>query len=106
MSRWLDMLRHLYNYFLADRFDWWEMNRCPVNACPLVASIAEPREQPTYYSQKRSLVQLKTERPWYKEIYSQVLQDMVKRVDLAFERFIKGDSSVDTPRSKDTGLSS
>ncbi|MFN4194804.1 MAG: helix-turn-helix domain-containing protein, partial [Thermosynechococcus sp.] len=55
ISRWLDRLRKLYNDFLADRFDWWEMNRCPVNACPLVASIAEPREQPTYYSQKRSL---------------------------------------------------
>ena len=78
---------------LADRFDWWEMNRCPVNACPLVASIAEPREQPNYYGQKRSLVLLKGERPWYKEIHSQVLQDMVKRVNLAFERFIKGDSS-------------
>jgi putative transposase len=93
MSRWLDMLRHQYNWLLADRFDWWEMNRCPVNACPLVASIAEPREQPNYYSQKRSLVPLKGERPWYKEIHSQVLQDMVKRVNLAFERFIKGDSS-------------
>ncbi|MEN9252815.1 MAG: transposase, partial [Thermostichales cyanobacterium BF3_bins_165] len=93
ISRWLDMLQHQYNQLLADRFDWWEMNRCPVNACPLVASIAEPREQPNYYSQKRSLVPLKGERPWYNEIHSQVLQDMVKRVNLAFERFIKGDSS-------------
>jgi len=93
MSRWLDMLRHLYNWLLADRFDWWEMNPCPVNACPLVASIAEPREQPNYYSQKRSLVPLKAERPWYKDVYSQVLQDMVKRVNLAFERFVKGDNS-------------
>ena len=93
MSRWLDMLRYQYNWLLADRFDWWEMNRCPVKACALVASIAEPREQPNYYSQSRSLVPLKGERPWYKEIHSQVLQDMVKRVNLAFERFIKGDRS-------------
>ncbi|OAB59179.1 transposase [Phormidium willei BDU 130791] len=93
MSRWLDMLRHQYNWLLADRFDGWEMNRCPVNACPLVASIAEQREQPDYYGQKRSLVPLKGERPWYKKIHSQVLQDMVKRVNLAFKRFIKGDSS-------------
>ena len=93
MNRWLDMLRCQYNWMLADRFDWWEMSRCPVNACPLVVSVAEPREQPNYYSQKRSLVPLKGERPWYKEIHSQVLQDMVGRVNLAFERFIKGDSS-------------
>lgn len=53
MSRWLDMLRHQYNYLLANRFDWWESNRCPINACPLLSSIVEPREQPTYYGQKR-----------------------------------------------------
>lgn len=93
MSRWLNLLRWQYNWLLADRFDWWEMNRTPVNACPLVASIAEPREQPEYYAQKRRLVQLKRERPWYKEVHSQVLQDMVKRVKLAFDRFIKGDSN-------------
>jgi len=93
MSRWLDMLRSQYNWLLTDRFDWWEMNRTCVNACPLVASIAEPREQPEYYAQKRRLVQLKRERPWYKEVHSQVLQDMVKRVKLAFDRFIKGDSN-------------
>ncbi len=93
MSKWLDMLRHQYNYLLADRFDWWEINRCPINACPLVCSIAEPSEQPEYYGQKRSLVSLKAERDWYKDIHADVLQDMVKRVDLALARFIKGDSN-------------
>jgi putative transposase len=92
MERWLDMLRHAYNWMLADRFNWYEMNRCSINACPLVCSIAQPREQPEYYRQKRSLVALKTEREWYKDIHADVLQDMVKRVDLTFTRFIKGDS--------------
>jgi len=93
MTRWLDMMRHQYNYLLADRFDWWESNRCSINACPLVSSIAEPREQPTYYSQKRSLVQLKEERLWYKEVHAHVLQDVVKQVDLAFQRWLKGDGN-------------
>jgi len=93
MSRWLELLRRQYNYLLADRFDWWEMNRCPVNACPLVCSIAEPREQPEYYGQKRSLVRLKQEREWYADIHADVLHDMVKRVDLAFARFVKGDKN-------------
>ncbi|AFY67399.1 transposase IS891/IS1136/IS1341 family [Geitlerinema sp. PCC 7407] len=93
MDKWLDMLRCQHNYLLADRFDWWEMNRCPVNACPLVCSIAEPRKKPEYYSQKRSLVSLKQEREWYSDIHADVLQDMVKRVDLAFARFIKGDKN-------------
>jgi len=93
MERWLDMLRCQYNWLLADRFDWWQNNRCPINACPLVCSIAEPREQPEYYGQKRSLVTLKVDREWYQDIHADVLQDMVKRVNLAFSRFIKGDSN-------------
>lgn len=93
MDKWLDMLRCQYNWLLSDRFDWWDMNRTPIDACPLVCSIAEPRVQPEYYGQKRSLVLLKQERDWYGDIHADVLQDMVKRVDLAFSRFIKGDSN-------------
>lgn len=93
LTRWLDMLRHQYNWMLAERFDWYEQNRSPVNACPLVCQLPELKDQPDYYSQKRALVPLKADRPWYKDIYSQVLQDMVKRVKLAFDRHIKGDSN-------------
>ncbi len=39
------------------------------------SSIAQPKERPEYYGQKRSLVPLKKEREWYSEIHSQVLQD-------------------------------
>lgn len=85
------MCRHQYNYLLADRFDWYERNRTSVNACPLVCYLPDLREKPDYYSQKRSLVQLKKDRPWYGEIQSQVLQDCVKRVELAFQRYLKGD---------------
>ncbi len=93
LTRWLDMLRCQYNYLLAARFDWWESNRCPINACSLVQRPYRLREKPDYFSQKRSLVGLKADRPWYKDVQSQVLQDMVKRVDLAFQRFIKGDNN-------------
>ncbi|EKQ70310.1 transposase [Leptolyngbyaceae cyanobacterium JSC-12] len=93
MSRWLDMLRLQYNWMLTERFQWWEGNRTPVNACPLLCHLPELKDQPDYYSQKRSLVPLKQDRPWYKEIHSQVLQDMVKRVKLAFDRYLNGDSN-------------
>lgn len=106
MDRWLDMLRSQYNWLLGERFRWWEENRCDINACPLIchaapmrgepalppAYLPELRDNPDYYSQKRSLVPLKQDRPWYKDIYSQVLQDCVTRVKLAMNRFIKGDS--------------
>ena len=92
LNHWLDMLRCQYNYLLVDRFDWYEQNRCPVNACSIeVCHLSELRDNPEYYAQKRSLVQLKKDRPWYKDIHADVLQDMVKRVKLSFDRFLKGD---------------
>lgn len=92
MSAWLDMLRAQYNWLLGERFDWWQFNRCPVNACPLTCSIASVKERPSFYGQKRSLPALKRERPWYKRVHSQVLQEMVKRVEVTFDRFLGGDS--------------
>ncbi|NES20759.1 MAG: transposase [Symploca sp. SIO3E6] len=93
IDRWLSMLCAQYNYLLADRFNWYEQNCSPVNACPLVCHLPELRVNPDYYSQKKTLPQLKKDRPWYKDIHSQVLQDVVKRVKLTFERFLKGDSN-------------
>ena len=99
IDRWLDMLRHQYNYLLADRFRWWQMNRCNLvipqgEYCLRWCEIGsrELRNNPDWHSQSATLPQLKQERPWYKDIYSQVLQDCVKRVKLAFDRFISGDS--------------
>ena len=91
VEKWLDMLRCQYNYLLADRFNWYEQNRCSLNSCPLVCHLPELRSNPDYFSQKKTLPQLKKDRPWYASVQSQVLQDCVKRVDLAFKRFLKGD---------------
>ena len=98
IERWLDMLRHQYNYLLADRFNWWEYSRSDcvipqgefgIRACSIGSQVL--RDNPDYHSQSATLPQLKKNRPWYKDIYSQVLQDAVKRVKLAFDRYIKGD---------------
>ena len=101
IDNWLSMLCAQYNYLLADsakptlreRFTWYNQNRCPVNGCPLICHLPELRDNPDYYSQKKTLPNLKKTHPWYKEIHSQVLQDVVKRVKLAFDRFMKGDSN-------------
>jgi len=93
IDRWLSMLCSQYNYLLADRFAWYEQNRSPINACPLVCHLPELRDNPDYFSQKKTLPQLKKTHPWYSEIYSQVLQDVVKRVKVTFDRFLKGDNN-------------
>jgi putative transposase len=93
IDRWLSMCCAQYNYLLADRFDWYEQNRCPVNACPLVCHLPELRDNPEYFGQKRTLPKLKETHPHYKDVYSDVLQDVVKRVKVTFDRFLKGDSN-------------
>ncbi len=93
IDRWLSMLCAQYNYLLADRFNWYEQNRSPINACSLICYLPELRDNPDYYSQKKTLPELKKTHPHYGEIYSQVLQDVVKRVKVTFDRFLKGDSN-------------
>ena len=101
LNDWLRICRYWYNRQLGDRFDWWEMNRTAVNACPLVTSISALRETPNYYSQKQQLPIIKQdlikvfhsgELLDFKTVDSTVLQDVSKRADKAFERFIVGDS--------------
>ena len=88
----LDMLRCQYNYQLAQRFDWYEQNRCQSDRCSLiVCHLPELKDKPNRYSQQATLTQLKVDRPWYKTIYSQVLQEVPKKVELAFDKWLKGD---------------
>ncbi|NEQ76769.1 MAG: transposase [Okeania sp. SIO2C9] len=90
---WLELLRRQYNYRLSERFSWWEENRCSVNACPLVMPIPQLRDNPDYYSQKKDLVNTKDKFPEYKLIHSQVCQDCIKRVKLAFDRWFTADKN-------------
>ncbi|NER93491.1 MAG: helix-turn-helix domain-containing protein, partial [Symploca sp. SIO1B1] len=83
----LNMLRCQYNYELAQRFEWYEQNRCSIDRCPLVCHFPELKEKPTRFSQQASLKQLKVDRPWYKNIHSQVLQEVPKRVEIAFTKW-------------------
>ena len=91
MSEWLDLLRRQYNYRLAERFNWYEQNRCDFNSCPLICYLPELKDQPDFYSQKRDLVNSKRMFPAYQDIHSQVLQNCVERVKNTFERWLKGD---------------
>ncbi|NEO52121.1 MAG: transposase [Okeania sp. SIO3B5] len=106
IEMWLELLRRQYNYRLSERFSWWSENRCPVNACPLVTPIPQLRDNPDYYSQKKDLVNTKDKFPEYKLIHSQVLQDCIKRVKFAFDRWLKADKNgnkLGKPRFKGIG---
>jgi putative transposase len=102
LNLWLKTCKYWYNRQLGDRFNWWECNRSPVDACPLVTHLPELRDKPNYYSQKKYLPELKKQPvkvQWsgeqldFSKVPANTLQEVCKRVDKAFERFIAGDST-------------
>ena len=92
IERWLNLLRLQYNYRLAERFKWYEENRCGVNSCSLICHLPLLKDRPDYYSQKKDLINSKKLFPEYKEIHSQVLQEVIKKVKVTFNRWLKGDN--------------
>jgi putative transposase len=102
LNSWLRTCQYWYNKQLGDRIDWWSNNRNSINACPLICPLPELRNNPDFYSQKKQLPVIKEdllkvghsgELLDFTRVPSQTLQDVSKRVDLAFSRFIKGDSN-------------
>ncbi|MHC5819390.1 MAG: RNA-guided endonuclease InsQ/TnpB family protein [Nostoc sp.] len=90
---WLELCRRQYNYRLAERFNWWENNRCDINRCSIIScGIAPLKDKPDYYNQKRDLTNSKALFPEYKELPSHTLQDVIARVEKTFDRWLKGDS--------------
>ncbi|MEI2579628.1 RNA-guided endonuclease InsQ/TnpB family protein [Scytonema sp. PRP1] len=102
LNSWLRISQYWYNKQLGDRFDWWQNNRSDINSCALTCSLPDLRENPDFYSQKKQLpilkkdlitVQHSGELLDFTSVPSQTLQDVSKRVDLAFKRFLQGDSN-------------
>jgi putative transposase len=67
----LERCCELYNAALQERRDAWRLNRISIG----------------YYQQKSQLPAIKNERPEYSELYSQVLQNVIYRVELNFKCF-------------------
>lgn len=68
------MCRHLYNWSLQERKETYETEGKSI----------------TCNQQKKSLPNLKKDRPWFKGIHSQVLQDCLQRLDKAYQQFFRG----------------
>ena len=75
------MCRHLYNWSLEERKQTYETTKTTV----------------TYQTQQNALPSLKEKKPWYKSVYSQVLQDVLKRVDKGYKAFFRRVKLGETP---------
>lgn len=83
----LTLCRWLYNYFLAQRRDFFKEKKISISC----------------YQQIKELPELKKERPELRKVYPQVLQEVTKRVDRTFQNFfqrIKAKQKAGYPRFK------
>ncbi|MEN9517824.1 MAG: hypothetical protein RLZZ381_412 [Cyanobacteriota bacterium] len=114
LNNWLRICRYWYNRQLGERFDWWEQNRSYSDRCLLVCHLPELKEKPEFYGQKKQLPLIKQDLVsvgWsgelldFNSVPSQTLQEVCKRVELSFKRYLAGDSNgkrSGKPRFKNT----
>jgi len=89
-SNWLELCRQLYNAGLIERREAWKMQRVSVNS----------------YSQMAQLPDVKKTNHEYSEVGSQVLQEVLDRLDKAYKAFfrrIKNGENAGFPRFKGKG---
>lgn len=86
MVSWLETCRSVYNYALRERKDWINSRKCMVDRCDLKQCYIIPADAPypNYYAQKRNLTAARKEIFHLKDVQSQVLQDVLGRLDAAF----------------------
>ncbi len=69
----LNLCRELYNSALQERRDAWKLSRISIN----------------YHIQRAQLPDIKKNRPEIEEIYSQILQDVLRRVSKTFDAYFR-----------------
>jgi putative transposase len=72
-GRTLMLCRHVYNAAIGERREAWRMRSVSI----------------TFYQQKAELPDIKAAMPEYAEVHSQVLQDVVLRVERAYQAFFQ-----------------
>ncbi len=109
IALWLELLRRHHNYALGQRLDWLRRSRCQIDRCSLVSEpigahvsggkfppgtlLDLPGRFPNYNVQSGELRQTKELFPDYKNIYHDVQQQNLKRLESAWGRWLKPDSS-------------
>ncbi len=94
IDHWLELLRRHWNYALGQRLDWLRWTRCAIDRCSLISEpIGEIPEKVNYYTQQSDLKQTKKLFPDYKDIYCEVQQMNLQRLDKAWKRWLVPDKN-------------
>ncbi|NEO57223.1 MAG: transposase [Okeania sp. SIO3B5] len=107
IDNWLELLRRHYNYGVGQRLDWLNRTRCQIDRFSLISCpIGEIPGQPNYHYQSAQLKQTKKLFPEYKEIYFEVQQNNLRRLDKSWQRWLIPDKTgkrFGRPRFKKSG---
>ncbi|WP_243091261.1 RNA-guided endonuclease InsQ/TnpB family protein [Thermus neutrinimicus] len=87
LERTLELCRQLYNSALQERRDTYR----------------RAGQRVTFSQQSRYLPQIREELPEYKKVHSQVLQEVLHRVDRAFQGFFFGAPTPNEPSPGEEG---
>lgn len=94
----LDRCRELYNACLQERRDTWQNIKQHPNFYDLDwRKDAVKKHNINFYTQSMQLPEIKRDREEYLEVYGQVQQDVLHRVDKAFKSFFARCKRGDTP---------
>jgi len=82
----LTVCRQVWNFALRERKDWLNSRKCPINACSIISEYITPSDAPypKYYEQANALTRAKAEFPELATVHSQVLQQVLRKLETAF----------------------
>lgn len=107
MDNWLELLRRHWNYALGQRLDWLHRTRCQIDRCSIISEpIGEIPKTVNYYTQQSALKETKKIFPEYKDIYAEVQQINIQRLEKAWWRWLTPDKTLKRagrPRFKKKG---
>jgi putative transposase len=83
----LDVCRNVWNFALRERKDWLDSRKSPMNACSIRQEFILPADTPfpAYARQCKALTLSKSKFPRLKEANAQVLQQVLRKLENAWE---------------------
>ena len=90
-EEYLNICRSVYNFAHAERKDWLESRKSQVDRCSIISEYIVPADAtyPGYNNQAKALTLAKKKFPHLKLVNAQCLQQVLKRVDQAWNDFFK-----------------
>ncbi|MGB3613819.1 MAG: transposase, partial [Elainellaceae cyanobacterium] len=87
IERALSVCRNVWNFALRERKDWLDSRKSPVNACSLRGEYILPADEPfpSYQRQAKRLTQAKRQFPELKTVNAQVLQQVLRKLEVSWE---------------------